>query len=81
MGSVRVAEASFDARHYNFAVRALCQLGGCTVVPDVVLESMADPAKKFDLYDCKQLQAVRGPSRRTRGPQQRQALAGPWQPR
>ena len=33
-------------------------LGGCTVVPDVVLESMADPAK-YDLYDCKQLQAVR----------------------
>jgi hypothetical protein len=33
-------------------------LGGCAVVPDVVLESMADPAK-YDLYDCKQLQAAR----------------------
>ena len=33
-------------------------LGGCTAVPDAVLKSMADPAK-YDLYDCKQLEAAR----------------------
>ena len=33
-------------------------LGGCTLVPDVVSDSMADPGK-YDLYDCKQLEAAR----------------------
>jgi hypothetical protein len=33
-------------------------LGGCALVPDSVSDSMADPAK-YDLYDCKQLEAAR----------------------
>jgi hypothetical protein len=33
-------------------------LGGCSLVPDVVSHSMADPGK-YDLYDCKQLEAAR----------------------
>src|ERR1035437_3488200 len=31
---------------------------GCALVPDVVSESMTDPAK-YDLFDCKQLEAAR----------------------
>ena len=33
-------------------------LGGCAYVPDAVSNSSADPAK-YDLYDCKQLEAER----------------------
>jgi len=34
------------------------ELTGCAAVPDVVSDSMSDPAK-YDLYNCKQLEAAR----------------------
>ena len=58
-------------------------LGGCSLVPDVVSHSMADPGK-YDLYDCKQLEAARkslaAQAAELEGlmPRQRPALAGPW---